>query len=128
MDSRHESLEQETLNELIDLINVYLRDNIDDVLTDERLNHDIREVAQYIYEYARYPINLGSMLSRKNLLSIDVVPLPKIDELIIPDIDLISRPGFGAMLDGIRSVVVDHYPEAVCDQQFHEKVRGILSK
>lgn len=126
MDSRHESLEQEILNELIDLINGYVRDNLDDVLTDERLNQDIKKVAQYVYDYARLYIDLDSMLSKKNLLSIDVVPFPKIEELIIPDIEI--KHDFAAMIDGIKSVVIDHYPEPVCDQQFHSCVREIVSR
>lgn len=82
MDSRHESFEQETMNQCIELMNDYICKNTDELASKESLREDMRIISQYIYHFSHLPVDVDAVFSKKNLLSVDIISLPLIEEMI----------------------------------------------
>jgi len=76
MDPRHESLKQAVLNHLIQSINQYLIDHTDQLVKNEFVLNEIAAITKPIYHYLGMNINSDEILSKHNLLSIDVVLFP----------------------------------------------------
>lgn len=87
MDARHETFQQEILNQVISTINQYIKNNTDDLLLDNILQDQIKEISKHIYLYSKIAVDVEGILSKHNLLSIDVVLFPLIldvnDEVFI---------------------------------------------
>lgn len=93
MDSRHESLQQQTLNHLINVFNNYISQNIDTFLQKDELHNDVKEMAKTIYHCAGKQVEVELILAKENLLSIDRVPLPIIDEMLPNEEDFLKLLG-----------------------------------
>jgi|GEM_PF-5346697 hypothetical protein len=78
MDSRHESFKEGLLNHLINVINGFVQANTDSILANELLCGKISDICERIYEYLGVNIDIEDILSKHNLLSIDVVLFPTI--------------------------------------------------
>lgn len=122
MDPRHQSIAQETLNELVDLINKYVRDSTDEVLAKQELHNDMRKISKYIYQYADMKVDVDGILSTKNILSIDTVLLPNLDKVLIQD-----KNSFMQVVDYIQSVLID-LDNSNRSPHFAAEVSKILNK
>src|SRR5262245_46088474 len=80
MDSRHELFIQELLNQLITTINQYIIEKTDDLLIHQVAIDEIKEIAFSIFNYLPMDVDVEGILTKKNLLSIDIVAFPHIDE------------------------------------------------
>lgn len=117
MDPRHESLSQEMLNQFIHLMNNYVRQNTDEVVTHDRLREDMKRMALYIYDYAHMRVDVEAMLSKKNLLSVDIVPLPSVNELTTREKD------FATVLRVLEKMLAKSRRES----PFYSKAQEILA-
>ena len=126
MDSRHESHELEILNELIDSINIYILDNLDEIVIRDKLLLHMRDISKYIYDYAHIQIDVNEFISKKNLLSIDIVHLPK-----LPEEALFPHNGngkFHKMLEEIHSIVDVNASEDYYVRKFKDELQRLLRK
>lgn len=80
MDPRHESFKQGLLNHIINTINLYIRDNTDAIVQSPFLLNAVRGICKRIYAYLGVPVDVDEIISRQNLLSIDVVMLPAVED------------------------------------------------
>jgi hypothetical protein len=80
MDSRHESLREGLLNHFIHILNAYIASDTDTLVEDDSLRHAIQSMCHQIYQFFGEAVDVDGILSKHNLLSIDVVLLP-----LIPD-------------------------------------------
>lgn len=127
MDSRHEIIEEEMLNELIDGINIYILDNLDEIIVRERLINDMKTISRYIYEYAHMKVNVDDFLSKKNFLSIDIVHLPKVNgESVYRPVN--SRNDFSKIVENINSVICVNCMEDYYSRRFKDDMQRLISK
>lgn len=112
MDPRHESRAQEILNQIIELINQLLRETPADVIS----NPDIKTIAHLIYDYAQMKVDVDDTLAKHNLLSVDMVLLPHIEELITN----VSIKPFSQFFASVETVL------AKKDGRFYAELREIL--
>lgn len=101
MDVRHESFDQEVFNQLITIINKYLTENIDGILNYPPALNLIKEVTKTIFNDLHMDIDVDEIVAKKNLLSIDVVVFPHIDDLLKGDIDTHS-------IKEVKSIIHHH--------------------
>lgn len=85
MDSRHETVVQETLNTLILAINRYLIENTDEVVSDERRMQFLEKLAKRIYQSADSIVDATGLISKHNLLSLHPLLLPLLSEMTHDD-------------------------------------------
>lgn len=126
MDSRHETREQELLNELIEGINIYILDNLDEIIIRDKLLNDMKIISRCIYAYANMPVNVDDFISRKNLLSVDVVHLPKLAEE-----DLTQgrrKQSLADTLARIESVICVSPCEDYFHRQFKVEIQRLINK
>ena len=127
MDSRHESEEQEILNELIDSINIYILDNLDEILVRESLLEDIKSVSRSIYAYAQISIDVEDYLSKKNFLSIDVVCLPKINDAAILK-NGANTVSFSKVFEDLHAMTCSGTSEDYFRRNFKSDIQRLLNK
>ena len=126
MDSRHESLEQEILNELIESINIYILDNLDEIIVRDRLLEDMKDISRCIYNYAEMEIDVDEYLSKKNILSIDIVHLPKLNG---ETSRIFARKNdFAKIVADISSVVCVNNTEDYYYRMFKDEIHRLLRK
>jgi len=104
MDSRHQSIEQELLNNLVYTINHYIVDNIDDFIEQDDLQAEFKEISFHIYAYAKQWVDIEGIFSKKNLLSIDTVLLPEVDEEFIG----CANGDFAQVVKDIEDIINQH--------------------
>jgi len=127
MDSRHESLEQEILNELIDGINIYILDNLDEIIVRDKLLDDMKAISKCIYDYAEMPVDVDDFLSKKNFLSIDLVHLPKLnDEAAFKT--FATKNDFAKIVEDIDTVICVRNTEDYYTRKFKDDMQRLLSK
>lgn len=85
MDSRHETVVQETLNTLILAINRYLIENTDEVVADERRLQALERLAKRIYQAADSIVDASGLISKHNLLAVHPLLLPLLSEMTHDD-------------------------------------------
>lgn len=102
MDCRHESLKEGLLNHLITTINTYMLENIDTLVIDETLLHELAAICQAIYRYLGVSVDTSNILSRHNLLSKDVVVFPEVPD---PEANkILSNADFGHLIFAIQQI------------------------
>ncbi|OGT63007.1 MAG: hypothetical protein A3E85_04900 [Gammaproteobacteria bacterium RIFCSPHIGHO2_12_FULL_45_12] len=122
MDARHQSVAEETLNQLVNFMNQYLQTEMDQVLAIRELHTDMRKILKYIYQYAKLEVDVDAILSKQNLLSVDRVGLPRLDNLLIPD-----KNSFMRVIDAIQAVL-NQLDKGNRSPQFVAQVNGILEQ
>lgn len=80
MDPRHESYKQGMLNHIINTINVYMKDHTDTFVVNDSAQEKIKHICKQIYRYLGVRVDVDGVISRHNLLSIDVVTLPVVED------------------------------------------------
>jgi hypothetical protein len=116
MDSRHEAHEQEILNSIINFINRYIQENIEEIIKKDHLRHNIKIIATAIYEYAQMWIDVEGVLSNKNFLSVDVVLLPPLHDSYVP------QAKFSEVIENINSVLQNDRS----DGNFYQGIKKII--
>jgi len=81
MDPRHESPERAALTQLIILINHYIQNNIDDIFANEMIYQEIKGICETIYFFLGVEVDVETILSKQNLLSIDMVLFPHLNDV-----------------------------------------------
>ena len=81
MDPRHETKMQVVLNHIISNINDYVTSHIDFVLNHPTLDRNLIKIIEWIETFSGQEIEAEALLSRQNLLSVDRVLIPHIEEL-----------------------------------------------
>src|SRR5690349_21323472 len=102
MDSRHESFKEGLLNQLITIINNYIKDNTDELVIDHHTLIEISDICKRIYRYLGVEVDINGILSKHNLLSIDVVLFPH-----IPDPEsrkILNESDFQTLMTEIKSI------------------------
>ncbi|HVE44978.1 MAG TPA: hypothetical protein VNC84_07625 [Gammaproteobacteria bacterium] len=126
MDARHEPIEQEVFNQLISLINCYIRENVDDIVTHQFLREDFREMLSAIYHCADMFVDIDGLLSIKNFLSIDIVPLPVIGEFQVSSL-LENKKEFEQAIDTIQSIIKQRKVFYRAGRDFYQQAESILA-
>lgn len=85
MDPRHVSLEIHLFNQIISFINTYREEHLDEMMLDEKLLAEIKNICTLIYSCVHLWRDMNTLLSKKNLLSIDTVPLTLISTEAVID-------------------------------------------
>ncbi len=98
MDARHESLEQEAVNDMIHFINDYLCDHTDEILLDEPMRDEMKHLVTYLYEAVHQSVRVDDIFSKKNILSFDRILLPTMDEMVI------ARNGRRDFIEGMHHI------------------------
>jgi len=126
MDSRHESYKQEVLNQLISVINAYIKDNTDNVVVDYVVQTQIKEICKSIYQYVGAEIDIDGILSKKNLLSIDVVLLPMVAD---PEATVVlTQSDFAKVVEKIKLILQKHENQKIMDSLLHKNIYDALEK
>lgn len=87
MDPRHETKEQQHINQFIDQINSYLQANKKVIAENDILRAQLIYLLTYLYFFSKEVILPNDYLSNDNLFSSDSVLLPHIDELNLYKLD-----------------------------------------
>jgi hypothetical protein len=124
MDARHITLAQQISNEIIQFINRYVQDNTDDILSQHDLLEDLKEISKCLYEYADMTVDVESIFSKRNILSIDTVFLPHIEEgNLYKQRNTVDYMEF---IEHVKSHVSDRESEG--NDDFYDHVFKILSR
>lgn len=106
MDSRHESFKEALLNKIITLINVYIQNHTDQYIENTLLQTQIHRICQQIYQYLGMQVDVSGVLSKHNLLSVDVVLFPLIADT--ESNQILSDQGFKKLMEDIRQLLQDN--------------------
>ncbi|MBX3708785.1 MAG: hypothetical protein KIT56_08605 [Gammaproteobacteria bacterium] len=124
MDPRHESFQEELLNQLITIINCYLKNNIDTIVVNQRLQDQIKNICNKIYPYLGLKVDVDGILSKHNLLSIDVVFFPKVTD---PEANKIFREdAFLTLIDEIYSIINEKHTLLSHDLMLSREIINLL--
>jgi hypothetical protein len=105
MDVRHQSFKEALINQIITIINKYINENIDSLLKNESLQSEIKYICKHIYDYLNIPVDIDGILSKHNLLSIDVVMLPLVTD---PEANRILNNGdFKKLINEIKLTLIN---------------------
>jgi len=124
MDSRHITLAQQISNEIIKFINRYVQDNTDDILLQHDLVEDIKDISKCLYEYADMTVDVENIFSKKNMLSIDTVFLPYIEEG--NSYKQQNTMDYVEFIEHVKSHVSDRESEG--NDEFYDQIFKILSR
>lgn len=125
MDPRHQSFKQGLLNELIGLINDYMHDHVDQLVQNEVLLIYLREICRLIYSYLDLKVDVEGILSRKNLLSIDMVLLPLATD---PEaIKVLKDDDFFKLIEQL-AYMQNNMPLLVTDSVLDDRIRAIFTR
>jgi hypothetical protein len=128
MDSRYEPFPQEILNQLISIINTLIQENTDDLLMNEVLRDRVKKIGEYIYLYTEHDVDVSGILSKHNLLSIDVVLFPLIYE-IANHVTLVDN--FDELISRIKSLISQENSSKSLndvDALFIQKIKHVLEQ
>lgn len=126
MDSRHETLDQEILNRFIHYLNQFIANNVDEILIQAWLANDIKRISQHIYDYAQIEVDIVNLLAKKNLLSIDLVQLPMIDDATLCRVER-KNSDFSKMLNEIQFLILKKNNIDMGRHHFYAGLQQILS-
>src|SRR6185437_13346232 len=105
MDVRHQSFKEALLNQIITTINKYINENVDSLLENKSLQSEIKYICKHIYDYLTIPVDIDGILSKHNLLSIDVVLFPIISD---PEANRILNNGdFKKLINEIKLTLIN---------------------
>lgn len=100
MDARHESFKQDVINHLLTLVNQYVAEQTDHLVADSDCLAEISHLCEPIYDYVGIDVDVHNILSKHNLLSIDVVLFPHVDD---PEASQsLSEAGFKKLIAQIK--------------------------
>lgn len=124
MDPRHESQKQAVLNHLIQSINTYLIDHTDQLVKNEFVLNEISGITKSIYHYLGMNIDSDEILSKHNLLSIDVVLFPTATD---PEADKKFNDAEFANLMSMLSKKLQMKPESQLQQDFQNNLSNVIN-
>lgn len=124
MDPRHESLEQELLNDLINLLNQYIQEQTDELLEKPELCKELKEIADYIYSHVKLNVEVDEIFSKKNFLSIDIVPLPFLGEEMLMQAHSPKDPQ--KIIKATQTIMANYADSYLHDA--HHEINNILRK
>lgn len=106
MDPRHEPLKEAFLNHLITTINFYIQQHLNDLVNHPDVIHEIDCIAREIYRYLGIKVDVEAILSRHNLLSIDVVLFPSVADTEANKI--LTDEAFKKLVSEIKLILKQH--------------------
>ncbi len=125
MDARHEPLQQEILNQLISKMNDYIKDNIDELVSNKILQDQIKAICKLIYYYSKLEVDIDGILSKHNLLSTDVVFFPAISEI---ENQISLEDDFAKLIAMIKSIVKQDKPSNQTNAYFFQQMDHIIQQ
>ncbi|VVC75792.1 hypothetical protein AQUSIP_10890 [Aquicella siphonis] len=124
MDPRHESFKQGLLNHVISTINSYMKDNMDAFVASETSQEKARKICKHIYQYLGVAVDVDGIISKHNLLSIDVVMLPVVDD---PEArKILKQDTFLALLEHIHGIL--QQPASPQDDELSMRIHEVLTQ
>lgn len=118
MDSRHESYKELLLNQLVSKINTFVKANTDNIVSNPVLHKQLKQMTHCIYKYlgASSNVDTESILSKHNLLSIDVVLFPLVHEATANKI--LNEAEFEHLMSHLQYIIDSDHPESKSDEAF----------
>lgn len=141
MDSRHESIDQENINKLINMLNLFLAENKGIISKDNTLRHYLENLINYIYHPTKQHIQAREFLNNENLFSEDMVLLPVVSDSVIYDNErekiaylknmMAISENFLKLKNDAKNLTVflrEYFPEKKSDIQFfsHEAIEDVF--
>ncbi len=124
MDARHEPFQQEILNQLITTINIYIKNNTDKLVITATLHKAIKDICRHIYLYSKRDVDVDGILSKHNLLSIDVVFFP----LVVVENNILSDTDFNQLMLIIHSSINQDPSFHVSEKDFIQQIDQIIQQ
>lgn len=126
MDSRHESFKQGLLNHLIIAINTYIQNNTDSFIGDEYVQNNIAKICDQIYHFFGVTVDIYGVLSKHNLLSIDVVLFPTVSD---PEASkILKESDFIKLIEHIEVITTSHQTDTPAQSVFKQIIKNALQE
>lgn len=126
MDPRHELFEQELLNQFITLINHYMTQYTDDLLHNQTFLDEIKELAHAIFDYLQSSTDVEEILAKKNLLSIDVVTFPHLDDPTHDIFKVNDKQGLMEFIEKIHLITKKYATSSKKNDELNQSIEHTL--
>lgn len=124
MDPRHESLKRAALTQLIIVINHYIQHNIDDIFASDVIYNEVQGICKSIYTFIGIEVDVDTILSKQNLLSIDMVLFPHLDDIVESQFEVND---FNHLINTIKIFTHQTDNGSELTQNIHEILNNYLS-